>query len=308
MQHPTSPPAEAAAAPAPGEPAPHYGLPPLPQLPCPDFRGPTPWSNWVIKGRLLAGADSGQQAVVATALAHCRQQSAPPQPPHTPASIAPPALHLLPQLPVPLLLRLLLPIPGAYPASLDDQETDRILTTLLELGVNTFVCLQAEFSLHTPEAAWRSGQGLRPYIKDAQRLLIRARETNSHRIKQVGWLMWCGGAVVRGRGMGAAPGTPAWEQRLLHGCASGCILRGPPLRPAAIPHPAASVCHPCITCYLQSLMLLPFQDMLSFMPEAPAHLESFPWMCFIEFPFPPRGIAGQAGFSAPAHHRRQRHL
>ena len=69
---------------------------------------------------------------------------------------------------------------------MDDHETDRILTTLLELGVNTFVCLQAEFSLHMPEAAWRSSQGLRPYIKDAQRLLIRARETNSHRIKQVG--------------------------------------------------------------------------------------------------------------------------
>lgn len=34
---------------------PAYGLPPLPSLPCPDFRGPTPWSNWCIKGRLLAG-------------------------------------------------------------------------------------------------------------------------------------------------------------------------------------------------------------------------------------------------------------
>lgn len=45
--------------------------------------------------------------------------------------------------------------------------------------------LQAEFSLHTPEAAWRAGQGLRPYIKDAQQLLIRARETRSRRILQV---------------------------------------------------------------------------------------------------------------------------
>lgn len=74
---------------------------------------------------------------------------------------------------------------GAYPASLDDYETERILTTLLELGVNTFVCLQAEFALHTPESSWRAGQGLRPYIKDAQRILIRARETQSTRIKQV---------------------------------------------------------------------------------------------------------------------------
>ena len=65
-------------------------------------------------------------------------------------------------------------------------------STLLTLGVNTFVCLQAEFSLHTPENAWRAGQGLRPYIKDAQRILIRARETNSQRIKQAregrGWV------------------------------------------------------------------------------------------------------------------------
>lgn len=37
-------------------PLPHYGLPPLPSLPCPEFRGPTPWSNWVIRGRVLAGA------------------------------------------------------------------------------------------------------------------------------------------------------------------------------------------------------------------------------------------------------------
>eukprot|EP00887_Chlorella_sp_A99_P003451 scaffold7.g3451.t1 len=108
-------------------PLPDYGLPPLPSLPCPDFRGPTPWSNWVIKGRVIA---------------------------------------------------------GAYPASLDDAETERLLTTLLELGMNTFVCLQAEFSLHTPESAWRTGQGLRPYIKDAQKLLIRAREERSARIKQ----------------------------------------------------------------------------------------------------------------------------
>ena len=83
MQHPTIPPAGAAAAPAPGVPEPHYGLPPLPQLPCPDFRGPTPWSNWVIKGRLLAGADSGQQAVASSEClqllpAECAASTAPP--------------------------------------------------------------------------------------------------------------------------------------------------------------------------------------------------------------------------------------
>eukprot|EP00798_Chlamydomonas_sp_ICE-L_P017835 gene17835-24219_t len=66
---------------------------------------------------------------------------------------------------------------GAYPASLDDAETDRILTMLLELGINTFVCIQAE-------SAWRSQQGLRPYIRDAQKLLSKAHETRNPRIRQ----------------------------------------------------------------------------------------------------------------------------
>jgi protein-tyrosine phosphatase len=73
---------------------------------------------------------------------------------------------------------------GAFPSSTDDAETYLILTKLLELGTDTFVCLQAEFSMATPEAVWRSGQALRPYVKDAQRLLIQARATNSSRITQ----------------------------------------------------------------------------------------------------------------------------
>lgn len=102
-------------------------LPCLSTLPCPSYRGPTPWCNWVLKPCLLA---------------------------------------------------------GAYPASLDDHETSRILESLLELGVTTFVCLQAEASLHTPESAWRNGQGLRPYIKDAQAVLVCARRAHSTRILQ----------------------------------------------------------------------------------------------------------------------------
>lgn len=66
------------------------GMPPLERPPCRHMRGPTSWSNWVIRDRLIA---------------------------------------------------------GAYPASLDDRETDGILTKLLETGVNTFVCLQAEVTL-----------------------------------------------------------------------------------------------------------------------------------------------------------------
>lgn len=103
-------------------------LPPLPSIPCSlDWRGPTPWSNWVIKGRVLA---------------------------------------------------------GAYPAARSDAETENILSKLLELGVNTFVCLQAEFSLTITEELWRQGRGLRPYVRDAQRLLIKARQGGNINISQ----------------------------------------------------------------------------------------------------------------------------
>ncbi|KAG1665777.1 hypothetical protein FOA52_002872 [Chlamydomonas sp. UWO 241] len=89
--------------------------------------GPTPWSNIVIPGRLIA---------------------------------------------------------GAYPGSLDDAENDRVLRALLELGVCTFVCLQAEASVNTQEELWRSGMGLRPYIKDAQRLLSEQHAARNPRMRQ----------------------------------------------------------------------------------------------------------------------------
>jgi hypothetical protein len=37
-------------------------------------------------------------------------------------------------------------IAGAYPASMDDVDTEHVLTLLLELGINTFVCLQVQRS------------------------------------------------------------------------------------------------------------------------------------------------------------------
>ncbi|DBA78266.1 TPA: hypothetical protein ACH3X2_008217 [Trebouxia sp. C0005] len=73
---------------------------------------------------------------------------------------------------------------GAYPASTDDKETDKILTILLEHGMEVFVCLQAEVSLNIPESMWRAGRGLRPYIKDAQKILTSAREYGNPRIAQ----------------------------------------------------------------------------------------------------------------------------
>ena len=62
---------------------------------------------------------------------------------------------------------------GAFPATMDDEETYHILATFLELGISTFVCLQAEFRLDEPERNWRSGIGLRPYIKDATQVLSK---------------------------------------------------------------------------------------------------------------------------------------
>ena len=45
---------------------------------------------------------------------------------------------------------------GGYPACLDDEENDELLTVLLrDLGIDTFVCLQSEVWPDVPDAAWR---------------------------------------------------------------------------------------------------------------------------------------------------------
>lgn len=44
--------------------------------------------------------------------------------------------------------------------------------------------MQAEVNINTPDHAWRSGHGLRPYIKDAQKILSKAHETQNPRITQ----------------------------------------------------------------------------------------------------------------------------
>ena len=87
-----------------------------------DMRGPTPWSNYVIQGRVLA---------------------------------------------------------GAYPAVVNDEDTNSILRAILKTGVDAFVCLQAEFSAVVSEISWRSGKTLRPYIRDAQKLIMRAKEVRA---------------------------------------------------------------------------------------------------------------------------------
>eukprot|EP00937_MAST-01D_sp_MAST-1D-sp2_P004178 g4178.t1 len=60
---------------------------------------------------------------------------------------------------------------GAYPSHDDDIINDRIVRSILEQGVQTFVCLQREYQHGAPEHLWRNGQALRPYITDAYRIL-----------------------------------------------------------------------------------------------------------------------------------------
>jgi len=59
---------------------------------------------------------------------------------------------------------------GAYPGALEDKDNDRQLKCILNKGIDTFVCLQAEVDDQIPEEAWRVGNGLRPYFIDARRL------------------------------------------------------------------------------------------------------------------------------------------
>jgi len=59
---------------------------------------------------------------------------------------------------------------GQYPGAFDDKKCDQLLKKVLSKGVDTFICLQEEIDNDIPEEVWRSGVGLRPYFRDAQRL------------------------------------------------------------------------------------------------------------------------------------------
>ena len=56
---------------------------------------------------------------------------------------------------------------GAFPGMADDFENEKLLGSLLEQGITTFVCLQREYDPRAPEAKWRSGVAIRPYYEDA---------------------------------------------------------------------------------------------------------------------------------------------
>jgi hypothetical protein len=63
---------------------------------------------------------------------------------------------------------------GAYPACPnDDIENEIILTSILECGITTFVCLQQEYTHGVSERSWRNGLSLRPYIEDALEICQR---------------------------------------------------------------------------------------------------------------------------------------
>jgi hypothetical protein len=68
---------------------------------------------------------------------------------------------------------------GAYPSSFDDAENESILRGLLECGITTFVCLQLEYQHGVPEAQWRAGVSLRPYIEDALEICERERKSGT---------------------------------------------------------------------------------------------------------------------------------
>jgi hypothetical protein len=68
---------------------------------------------------------------------------------------------------------------GAYPSSFDDVENEQILRGVLECGITTFVCLQLEYQHGVPEAQWRAGVSLRPYIEDALEICEKERGKNA---------------------------------------------------------------------------------------------------------------------------------
>jgi len=66
-------------------------------------------------------------------------------------------------------------IVGAFPGYVNDAENKETLTTILNCGVSTFVSLQKEYNNNNPEENWRNNRGLRPYFKDAEKM-IREKE------------------------------------------------------------------------------------------------------------------------------------
>jgi len=64
---------------------------------------------------------------------------------------------------------------GAFPGMADDEENERLLGSILDEGITTFVCLQREYDPDAPERLWRSGVAIRPYFSSAVALARRTQ-------------------------------------------------------------------------------------------------------------------------------------
>mmetsp|Transcript_77942 Transcript_77942/g.156008 ORF Transcript_77942/g.156008 Transcript_77942/m.156008 type:complete len:541 (+) Transcript_77942:72-1694(+) len=67
---------------------------------------------------------------------------------------------------------------GAFPGCPDDDENWELITSILSLGVTTFVCLQDEYSDDAPEEDWRYERNgaIRPYFRDVREMVKRVEE------------------------------------------------------------------------------------------------------------------------------------
>jgi len=67
---------------------------------------------------------------------------------------------------------------GAFPGCPDDDENWELITSILSLGVTTFVCLQDEYSDDAPEEDWRYERNgaIRPYFRDVREIVKQVEE------------------------------------------------------------------------------------------------------------------------------------
>jgi hypothetical protein len=67
---------------------------------------------------------------------------------------------------------------GAFPSVVDDDENYELITSILGLGITTFVCLQDEYSDDAAEDDWRNERNgaIRPYFRDVREIVKQVEE------------------------------------------------------------------------------------------------------------------------------------
>ena len=60
---------------------------------------------------------------------------------------------------------------GAFPGYIDNKQNEETLTKILNCGISTFVSLQKEYDNENPRENWVKDIGLRPYFKDAEKMI-----------------------------------------------------------------------------------------------------------------------------------------